>query len=320
VPGEGSYFSRLAVKFVEIFAAGVATAVSGFVIAHLGGFLISPSTSPTAPAANTPSVVQTVPTAPNTAVNPQPAAPAAAAAKPETRSETKSDTAPAQPVGQSAASAAVPSAAPALRKPAPAEGATAETRPEARPEIKPREEVASRPRDEVKLDSLEARVRAALGKASAGHPAPAEAPRRQPEAPSGALLSTLRVENPHAADLAPAPLTTLPAAPPSQLLPAPISAPAAGAAPTAIRAPRPANTTPVAAPQAPPPLAPPTTVEIKSQPIAGVDAAQAQPAQTAQTDDKSADNNPFSAFARFLRSDKPLPADLAPRPPMPVGQ
>ena len=37
VPDGGSYFSRFAVKFLEIFAAGLATAVSGYLIAHLSG-------------------------------------------------------------------------------------------------------------------------------------------------------------------------------------------------------------------------------------------------------------------------------------------
>lgn len=34
-----SYFSRFFTKFVEISAAGVATAVSGFVLAHFAGYL-----------------------------------------------------------------------------------------------------------------------------------------------------------------------------------------------------------------------------------------------------------------------------------------
>src|SRR5215469_5529964 len=42
VSGEFSVFSRFVVKFVEIIAAGLATAVSGYVIAHLTGALSSP--------------------------------------------------------------------------------------------------------------------------------------------------------------------------------------------------------------------------------------------------------------------------------------
>jgi hypothetical protein len=37
-----SVFSRFLVKFVEIIAAGLATAVSGYLIAHLSGALSSP--------------------------------------------------------------------------------------------------------------------------------------------------------------------------------------------------------------------------------------------------------------------------------------
>jgi hypothetical protein len=40
-----SYFSRFFTKFVEISAAGVATAVSGFVLAHFTGYLNSPPTA-----------------------------------------------------------------------------------------------------------------------------------------------------------------------------------------------------------------------------------------------------------------------------------
>jgi hypothetical protein len=35
--GDVSYFSRFFVKFVEISAAGLATAISAYVLAHLGG-------------------------------------------------------------------------------------------------------------------------------------------------------------------------------------------------------------------------------------------------------------------------------------------
>jgi len=74
--------------------------------------------------------------------------------------------------------------------------------------------------------------------------------------------------------------------------------------------------------QAPMQIAPPAAIEIKSQPVAGVDAAVAlQPTADAQTADKSHDSNPFSAFSKFLRTDtSPVPPDQAPRPPMPVGQ
>jgi hypothetical protein len=42
VTSEGSVLSRLTIRFLEIFAAGVATAVSGYLIAHFSGYLAAP--------------------------------------------------------------------------------------------------------------------------------------------------------------------------------------------------------------------------------------------------------------------------------------
>ena len=63
VADEVSYFSRFTVKFVEIVAAGMATAVSGYLIAHLGGFWSSPTPVPVvaAPSASAASVNQPTP-------------------------------------------------------------------------------------------------------------------------------------------------------------------------------------------------------------------------------------------------------------------
>jgi hypothetical protein len=63
-------------------------------------------------------------------------------------------------------------------------------------------------------------------------------------------------------------------------------------------------------------------VEIKSMPVAGVDATP-QPAAQADAQARPDDGGFFSAFKRLpekLRDDKPLPPDLAPRPPADVGQ
>ena len=48
--GEVSYFSRFFVKFVEVIAAGVATAISAYLLAHFGGLLPPSPTSVSAPA------------------------------------------------------------------------------------------------------------------------------------------------------------------------------------------------------------------------------------------------------------------------------
>ncbi len=45
---EVSYFSRFLLKFIEIIAAGLATALSGYLIAHLSGALSSPAPTPAA--------------------------------------------------------------------------------------------------------------------------------------------------------------------------------------------------------------------------------------------------------------------------------
>ena len=59
VPDKVSYFSRFTMKFVEICAASIATAVGGYLVAHLGGYLPWPSREP----APTPAAIQAAPSA-----------------------------------------------------------------------------------------------------------------------------------------------------------------------------------------------------------------------------------------------------------------
>src|SRR5262249_51016150 len=77
--GENSYFSRFFVKFVEVSAAGLATAISAYALAHFGGLL---SSSPTPASAPAQTAVQVGPTASEAAGSrrAQPTPPAAAAA------------------------------------------------------------------------------------------------------------------------------------------------------------------------------------------------------------------------------------------------
>jgi hypothetical protein len=80
IPARGStYFSRFFVKFVEVSAAGLATAISAYLLAHFGGL---PSSSPTPASAPAQTAVQVGPTASEVAgsLRPQPTPPAAAAA------------------------------------------------------------------------------------------------------------------------------------------------------------------------------------------------------------------------------------------------
>lgn len=55
-----SYFSRFFLKFIEIVAAGLATALSGYLIAHLTGALSSPVPPPTAAVIQAPNAAQPV--------------------------------------------------------------------------------------------------------------------------------------------------------------------------------------------------------------------------------------------------------------------
>jgi hypothetical protein len=135
VAGEVSYFSRFTQKFVEIIAAGIATAISGYLVAHLSGYLSSPM--PTA-------AVQTAPSASATRESPQ---------------AQQRDAAP--PVAQSAA-APVNAAHPApARKPAKVETGASEGKPHEAAKAKA-----------IGMESIEAEVRAALADAGANHPAP----------------------------------------------------------------------------------------------------------------------------------------------------
>ena len=47
--GEVPYLSRFFVKFVEVIAAGVATAISAYLLAHFGGLLPPPAAPVSAP-------------------------------------------------------------------------------------------------------------------------------------------------------------------------------------------------------------------------------------------------------------------------------
>jgi hypothetical protein len=76
--GENSCFSRFLVKFVEVSAAGLATAISAYALAHLAGLLSSSPTPTSAPA----TAVQVSPIASEVAegLRAKPAPPAAAPA------------------------------------------------------------------------------------------------------------------------------------------------------------------------------------------------------------------------------------------------
>jgi len=159
VADKSSYLSRFTIKLVEMAAAGIATAVSGYLVAHLGGYLFSSTPAPA------PATVQVAPTtagapkAATTSPRAQPARAASADAGEKRRASAPDVGPPAAPVRTTA------TAAPA-RKPA-----TTDTSAD-----------ASKASDE---DSVEAQVRAALANVDASRPAPVPpaAPPHQADAP-----------------------------------------------------------------------------------------------------------------------------------------
>src|ERR1700738_3493279 len=153
--GEVSYFSRFFVKFVEIVAAGLASAVSAYLLAHFGGLLLSSSTPASAPA---PTAVQLGPTASEVARSPPapPPPPVAAAAVNEQRPAPPQDTD--APIAQPALRAGKDANALPPREHAKTDASVAEKRP---PGQKSAEALA--------------RARAALANVDANRPASADA-------------------------------------------------------------------------------------------------------------------------------------------------
>jgi hypothetical protein len=147
--GENSYFSRFFVKFVEVSAAGLATAISAYLLAHFGGLL---SSSPTPASAPAQTAVQVGPTASEVAgsLRPQPTPPAAAAAVNKQSPAPQQDTD--APVAQPARKAAKDAKALPPRKHTKTDTSEAEKEPRGQ-------------------KSLEALARAALANVDANRPA-----------------------------------------------------------------------------------------------------------------------------------------------------
>jgi hypothetical protein len=304
---EGSGLSRLTLKFLEVFAAGLATAVSGYLIAHFTGYFaaVTPIAAVKQPSVMQPWVIQQ-------SVRSGPATPVV------------HEAAPAAAVSQSNTADQSPSANGTGPKP----HDTVEIKPRDAVETKPRDTTETRPHDAARgaaALSFEARVRAALAKSGPvnsgpAHPASDNAPRREAVVPVDAMprvsnTTTQPVDTP-TGSIAATP-------PPGDSAPrsVPVALPPAAAAP-AIDKPRmekPAMEN-VAAPTPTIQLAPPSAVEIKSQPVARVDPNQPAPV-AAQPPPGMDQDGPFAAITRRLHIDKLLTGgDQPPRPPMPVGQ
>ncbi len=284
VPVKGSFVGRFALKFVEVLGAGVATAVGSYFVAQLSGYWSSP--------AHAPATVQIAPSnssLPNASVVSK-----APRGDPEGAKLAPSPDTPAPAASAARATATANSAASRKRAPVEANAEAKSPEKEAKPpekEAKPQEKetAETKARDKDDKDSVEAQVRAALANVDASRqPPPATqvaAPAAVPKTEPPPSPGTVAAV-PRGADVAPPPAT-----PP-------------GPSPTLAE--------------------PLTPVEIKSHPIADVDAAaQAQAdagarAEASQGNDKGL----FAALKKipeFFRTDA-HPPDDPPRPPKQVGE
>jgi hypothetical protein len=303
VAEKGSHFSRFFVKLMEIMAAAVATAVSGYLVAHLGGYL-PPQVSDLLPSALHPPAAVAPPPAQSTAAKTAPVSLPAPQPAPAAADAGEQRAAPQQDGGAPPAKKSAKVAPP--HKSAKSEANAAES--------KPREAAESKPREGEDKESVEARVRAALANVDANRPAPPR-PTDMPAPNVAGLQQPRPVEVPPAVPSAaavPTPQTapqTALQSPPGQtapIPPAPVPAPAQAApAQAATVQPGPAQPDPL------------TTVEIKSRPVATLDdaapAAEAPPAPPEERGLLSAIKHIFPDLRR------PTPVGEAPRPPAPVG-
>lgn len=204
VPDKASYFSRFTVKLVEMIAAGIATAVSGYMVAHLGGYFFS-----------------SAPTPPSAQVAPGPAAVSKAVPKSPHGQQAPTVSADAKEQHQAPTQDANPAATPAARTPVNAAQA-ASPHKHAIADAKAAE---AKPRDKEDKESVEEQVRAALANVDASRPAPGDTPQHQadyPSAPAGVAVSqpaeiplttgTVALA-PRAAELAPPPAQQAPTQP-----------------------------------------------------------------------------------------------------------
>jgi hypothetical protein len=298
--GEVSYFSRFFVKFVEVIAAGLATAISAYLLAHFGGFLPSSPTPASAPAST---AVQVGPTASEVAESrrAKPTPPVAAAAVNEQRPAPQHDT-------------DAPVAPPALNA-------------KALPPRKRTKTDTSVSEKEPRQKSAEALARAALANVDANRPAPVDAligPGLTDTRSAPVDVQPRQVkEPPRQAGVGPPP----PVAVPPRAAGIEAAPHAADVQPQPVQ-PRPvigADLQPRSPDVRPSPVAP---VDIQSRPVTAVDPlppradppleiSAPQPPPMADQD-----KGVFSALKRIpdlLRPDPPAPTGETPRPPMPVG-
>ena len=231
--GENSCFSRFLVKFVDVSAAGVATAISAYALAHLGGLLSPPSAPATA--------VQVNPIAsePAEGLRAKPSPPAAAAAVNTQSPAPQQDTD--ATVAQPARKAAKDAKALPPRKHPKTDTSVAEKEPRGQP-------------------SAEALARSALANVDANRPAPSDAPIEPGLADTRSAPVDMPVDiQPRRADVPPRQADV---GPPPPIMAVPSRAPGVEAAPHAldIQSPPVVQSSPVA------------PVDIQPRPVVGVEA------------------------------------------------
>ena len=334
---ERSFISRFLYKLLEIMGAAVATAVRGYLVAHLGGFLPSRTQAPTSPAVVVaPSehpVAKSVSTnaaAKEPAATPQPSQSAAA----PTPAPADADRRAAQTPPDATGSAAQPA-----RKNSNTKTATTPPRKSTKPETATAASDAktsdaktsdaktsdAKPREAEDKDSVEARVKAALANVDSNRPPAADASsRRENQSAQPRPADTTPGTT---AAIPPRPLDSPPAATGSATQPRstdlgspvqqPMTQPAAPQSPAAQTPPAPVQATPVqpTQPQQPDAL---TSVEIKSRPVATIDTLPAAPEAAPPQEEEKGVLSIFKHILPDLR--RPASTDEAPRPPAPVGQ
>jgi hypothetical protein len=279
--GEVSYLSRFFVKFIEIIAAGLASTISAYLLAHYAGFLQSSPPTGSAPA---PIVVQGGPSTNEVARQPTPSV---AAAGNEQRPAPQQDT-----------DASVAQPAPKTGK-------------DKAPRKYTRTNKSVVERDPQDQKSAEAMVRAALAHVDANRPIPTDAQTgpgftHAPSVPTSIQPRRASVP-PRQPDVGPQPIEV----PRAAIME---TAPHATDVPPQSAEPRPATGTDL------PPRSPDiraTDVPLPSSARPPLQIAVPYPPPSAEQDQD--EFSALKRLPDLLRPDPPPPTGAIPRPPMPIG-
>ena len=334
VADKGSFISRFLYKALEIIGAAVATAVSGYLVAHMGGFLPSQTHAPTPPAVAVAPAPSERPVVKNSPANVPAKEPATTAQPTQSAATPPAAEGPDRRAAQTPPEATTPAAQSVPKNSKtktavtpPPRGKSAKEAAATPDAARPRETTEAKPREGEDKESVEARVKAALAKVDANRQSPAEArhgdglPATQPQAGdvtpnTTAAIPPRPLESPSAA--------TAPAGQPrSADLGTPAQSgtqPVSSQSPPAQSAPSAAAPVQIAPVQPGPPQQPDalTSVEIKSRPIATIDTPAAPQAAPPQEEEKG-----VASFFQHILPDLRRPASTgadAPRPPAAVGE